>query len=182
MAEASASTLQSHFSGFGPNHNVVYELEQVAEADVSPLPRAGGPSGPALAPPPSPPTATLQQDVRAPVKLLERVLATAGEACVFARGAVAWGCLRNAARVVWGAVNSGWAGPYLFGRHTDPLRGVGGVDTEFPPESKEVEEEKLDWRALWRCGVCVLDFLEAVGRNRIEQYFGQGIPLGDKQR
>lgn len=56
-------------------------------------------------------------------------------------------------------------------------QGLGGVavDSDAAPKTSE---PSLDWRPLWRGGSAVLDFLEAVGRQKLETYFGQGIPAG----
>jgi hypothetical protein len=36
----------------------------------------------------------------------------------------------------------------------------------------------LDWRPVWRCAQVLLDMLDAIGRQRVEKYFGHGIPAG----
>jgi hypothetical protein len=94
---------------------------------------------------------------------------------VVARGALAWTVVRNAGRVVWNALNSAWVPPHAFGGLTNPSEGLNGVAGTVDDRPST---PPLEWAPLWRCAWTVLDLLDSVGRHKIEQYFGQGVPQG----
>jgi hypothetical protein len=168
----------SGYQGFGPAHNILFEVEQVPEADTSALPRVDGANSIE-----TDYTTPLQTSSMAPAdsakdprKQFSNILEVCAEGAVFSRAAVAWGLLRNISRVFWCSVQAAWATPSLFGRYSDPNAGVGGV--AGGEDAVDSTSPSLDWRQLWRLASVMLDFLEAVGRQRIEKYFGQGIPAG----
>ena len=111
-------------------------------------------------------------------KLLTALLTRSADAAVVARGALAWGLARNAVRVIWNAVSSGWIPPHACGRLTDPNAGLNGVSASAGEGSSDDVTPLLDWAPLWRSAVVLLDLLDAVGRQKIEEYFGQGVPAG----
>jgi hypothetical protein len=85
--------------------------------------------------------------------------------------------VRNAARAAWTALNTAWVPPHAFGTFTDPSAGLNGVD----PAGLEAEARAgpvLDWGPLWRVSWVLLDLLDAIGRQKIEAYFGHGVPEG----
>ena len=107
------------------------------------------------------------------------MLSRSADCAVVARGALAWGLARNAVRISWNAVSSGWVPPYAFGRLTDPTLGLNGVaSASAGDDASSSSEPLLDWRPLWRSAVVVLDLLDAIGRRKVETYFGQGVPDG----
>ena len=178
ISERDGPKLDSHYTGFGPVHNALFELEQLPAPDTSAAPR----DKPDEAESAAPTTASrpLTDGVSSAVSLLARLLDATSESCVFARGALAWVCVRNSARVMWNALSSGWASPFLFGSYTDPHAGLSGSDAPIPAAGGDATPAaaQLDWRPLWRCGMVVLDLLESIGRQRIETYFCQGVPAG----
>lgn len=120
VSESRAGSLSDHFSGFGPSHSILFELEHVPEPDDSAVPRAKLPTVPS--PSPKPPPAVTGLDVKDPVPLLSRLLFAACDSAVLARAANAWGNMRNSVRVLWSALNAGWITPALFGSYTDPIQ------------------------------------------------------------
>jgi hypothetical protein len=167
----------SEYQGFGPSHSILFEIEQVAEADTSAFPRDAGASSidTDYTSPIGATAHTPAEAAKHPRKLFGKILEVCAEGVVFSRAAVAWGVLRNLCRVFWSSVQASWATPSLFGEYTDPNAGLGGVTAS---SSEDEARPRLDWRQLWRLGSVLLDFLEAVGRQRIETYFGQGVPAG----